>query len=87
LRLRSNRSIVIPPAKTGNLKTKRNAVTQTLTKNSGILNHLNDETLRLFIVHKKLIEPAIELTPAKCSLKITISTVLLECPNILLRGG
>jgi len=56
---------VIPPAKTGSLKTKRKAVTHTLTKNKGILNHLNDGAFKLFIVHRKLTEPAIELTPAK----------------------
>lgn len=55
----------MPPAKTGRLNTNRNAVTQTLTKNKGMLNHLNAGLFRLFIVHKKLIEPAILLTPAK----------------------
>jgi len=76
--LRSKRSIVIPPAKTGNLNTRRKAVTQTLIKNNGILNHLNLDLFKLFIVHKKLIEPAIELNPAKCKLKMTKSTPLLE---------
>lgn len=57
--------MVIPPAKTGKLKTSKNAVTQTLTRNKGILNHLNDGVFKLFIVHKKLIDPAIDLTPAK----------------------
>jgi hypothetical protein len=57
--------MVIPPARTGNLRTNKKAVTHTLTKNNGILNHLNAGLLRLFIVHKKLIEPAILLTPAK----------------------
>jgi hypothetical protein len=69
---------VIPPAKTGSLKTKRKAVTHTLTKNKGMLNHLKDGTLRLFIVQRKLTDPAIDLTPAKWRLKITISTLLLE---------
>lgn len=32
-------------------------------------------------------DPAIELTPAKCKLKITMSTLLLECPTNLLKGG
>jgi len=64
-RLRSKSNMVIPPANTGKLKTNKNAVTQTLIKNKGILNHLNDAVFRLFIVHKKLIEPAIDLTPAK----------------------
>jgi len=78
---------VIPPANTGSLNTRRKAVTQTLTKNNGILNQFKDETFRLFIVHRKLIDPAIDLTPAKWSLKITKSTLLLECPIILLKGG
>jgi hypothetical protein len=64
-RLRSNNSIVIPPANTGRLRTSKKAVTQTLTKNKGILNHLKDDLFKLFIVHKKLTEPAIELTPAR----------------------
>jgi hypothetical protein len=78
---------VIPPAKTGSLKTRRKAVTHTLTKNKGILNHLNEGVFKLFIVQRKLIDPAIELTPAKCNLKIIISTLFLECPTRLLRGG
>jgi len=77
-RLRSNSSIVIPPAKTGSLSTRRKAVTHTLTKNKGILNHLNDAVFKLFIVHKKLIDPAIDLRPARCNLKMTKSTLLLE---------
>jgi len=77
-KLRSNNNIVIPPAKTGRLSTNKKAVTQTLTRNKGMLNHLKDADFKLFIVHKKLIDPAIELNPAKCSLKITKSTLLLE---------
>jgi hypothetical protein len=79
--------MVIPPAKTGNLSTSRKAVTHTLTKNKGILNHLKEEDFKLFIVHRKLMDPAIELNPAKCNLKITKSTLLFECPINLLKGG
>jgi hypothetical protein len=43
-----------------------------------MLNHLKDGAFKLFIVHRRFTDPAIELTPAKCKLKITISTVLLE---------
>jgi hypothetical protein len=68
----------MPPAKTGNLKTSKNAVTHTLTRNKGRLNQLKIEDFKLLIVHKKLIEPAIELSPARCNLKITKSTELLE---------
>jgi len=86
-KFRSNKSIVIPPARTGNLKINKKAVTQTLIKNNGI--HIQEIALdlRLLIVHKKLMEPAIDLTPAKCRLKITRSTLQFECPVILLRGG
>jgi hypothetical protein len=62
-------------------------VTHTLTKNKGILNQFKETAFKLFIVHKKLIDPAIELTPARCKLKITKSTLLLECPIALLKGG
>jgi hypothetical protein len=57
--------MVIPPANTGKLKTRRKAVTHTLTRKRGILYHAVEGDLRLFIVHRKLIEPAMELTPAK----------------------
>jgi hypothetical protein len=85
--LRSNKSIVMPPANTGNLKTNKKAVTQTLIINNGILNHLNTAAFKLFMVHRKLMDPAIDLSPAKWRLKITISIELLECPKTLLRGG
>jgi hypothetical protein len=55
----------MPPASTGSLKTNRKAVTHTLIKNRGMLNQLRPGDFKLFIVHKKLIEPAIELTPAR----------------------
>lgn len=77
----------MPPAKTGSLRTKRKAVTHTLIKYKGILYQLKDGFLKLFIVQRKLIDPAMELTPARCKLKITKSTVLLECPKNLLKGG
>jgi len=79
--------MVIPPANTGRLRTKRKVVTHTLTKNKGMLNQSNESDFKLFIVHKKLIEPAIDLTPARCNLKIIKSTELFECPRAPLRGG
>jgi len=51
------------------------------------LYQLKVGAFKLFIVHKKLIDPAIELTPAKCKLKITRSMELFECPKKLLKGG
>lgn len=85
--LRSNNNIVIPPANTGSLSTNKNAVTHTLTKNKGILNQFIDDAFKLFIVHKKLIEPAMDLTPARCNLNTTMSTLLFECPKTPLKGG
>jgi len=41
----------------------------------------------LTIVTIKLIAPAIEETPAKCKLKIAISTEAPECAIIPLKGG
>lgn len=64
-KFRSNKSIVIPPASTGSLSTSKKAVTQTLIRNKGILNHLKPDDFKLFIVQRKLMEPAIELNPAK----------------------
>lgn len=86
-KFRSNSNIVMPPASTGNLRTSKKAVTHTLTKKRGILNHLKTELFKLFIVHRKLIEPAIDLNPARCNLKITKSIELVECPIIPLKGG
>lgn len=79
--------MVIPPAKTGSLSTKRKAVTQTATRNNGIFTQLKELIFKLFIVHKKFTDPAMELTPAKCNLKITMSTPILGCPSTLLKGG
>lgn len=68
----------MPPAKTGNLRTNKNVVTHSLTKNKGIFSHLKAADFKLFIVQRKFTDPAIELIPARCKLKITISTLKLE---------
>lgn len=86
-KFRSNKSIVIPPANTGNLRTNKKAVTHTLIKNKGIDIHEIALFFKLLIVHKKLMDPTIDLTPAKCRLKITKSTLQLEWPVIPLSGG
>jgi hypothetical protein len=49
-------------------------------------------TIRTFffkcnILHKKLIEPRIDLTPAKCKEKIAKSTLVPECAIFLDKGG
>lgn len=73
--LRSVNNIVIAPAKTGKLVTKRTAVMATAHKNRGIESSLKEKDDRaLIIVLKKLIDPKMDLIPAKCRLKIAIST-------------
>jgi hypothetical protein len=64
LKLRSVRSMVIPPAKTGRERTKRIAVKKILQINSGISGHVIPRLRKLIIVHRKLIEPPIEEAPA-----------------------
>lgn len=76
LKFRSNNNIVIPPANTGSLRTSKKAVTHTLTKKRGIFNQFIEEFFKLFIVQRKLIDPAIDLTPARCKLKIMRSTLI-----------
>lgn len=78
---------MIPPASTGSLRINKKAVIQTLNRKRDMLNQLNEGLFKLFTVHMKLIDLAMELTPAKCRLKITRSTVFLGVPRSLLRGG
>jgi len=74
LKLRSVRSIVIAPAKTGNLVTNKIAV----TKAQSIKGIRSKEIILVvreqIIVVKKLILPKIEEIPAICKLKIAKST-------------
>jgi hypothetical protein len=57
---------VIPPASTGNLKINKTAVILTAHRNKGSLSNENDLVAReVTIVVKKLIEPKIDLTPAR----------------------
>lgn len=66
LRLRSVNNIVIAPAKTGRLKINNTAVILTAHKNKGNLS--NEKVLvarEVTIVVKKLIDPKIDLIPAK----------------------
>jgi len=69
------RSIVIAPAKTGKLVTKRTAVT---ARAQSIRGKRSREILLVvreqIIVVKKLILPRIEDTPDKCNLKMARST-------------
>jgi len=64
--LRSVRSIVIAPAKTGNLTINRTAVIATDHRNSGRRDRESIEDIReTKIVVKKLILPRIDEIPAK----------------------
>jgi len=75
LKLRSVRSIVIAPAKTGNLVTNKIAVTAKAQSIKGIRSKEIILVVReQIIVVKKLILPKIEEIPAICKLKIAKST-------------
>jgi len=85
--LRSNKSIVIPPAKTGKDKININPATKIHQTKSGIFS-IEISLPRVFhIVHIKFRLLKIDLTPARCKLKIAKSTAPPLCPRILLRGG
>ena len=67
--------MVIAPAKTGSDKTNNHEVIKTAQANKGILC-IYIPGARIFItVVIKLIEPAIDETPAICKLKIAKSTL------------
>jgi hypothetical protein len=74
-KFRSVKSIVIAPAKTGNLTISKTAVIATDHKNRGSRAIVTLAEVRdTRIVVKKLILPKIEETPARCKLKIAKST-------------
>ena len=73
-KLRSVSSIVIAAASTGSASSSRNAVTSTAQANSGILCSVMPGARMLKMVVMKLIAPRIELTPARCSDRIAMST-------------
>jgi hypothetical protein len=78
-RLRSVRSIVIAPAKTGSDSRSRKAVISTDQTKSGILC-INIPGARILkMVAMKLIAPIIEEAPERCRLKIARSTDGPEC--------
>jgi hypothetical protein len=64
LKLRSVRSIVIPPAKTGSLRINKIAVKKTLQIKRGSSCHDIPCLRRFKIVHMKLMDPPIEEAPA-----------------------
>lgn len=77
LKLRSVSSIVIAPARTGRASSRRMAVIRTDQTNRGMLSMVVVSDRILIIVVMKLIAPRIEDAPAKCSLKIPRSTLIL----------
>lgn len=62
---RSVKSIVIAPAKTGRDRTKRNVVNRTLQINRGRRSNDIKAFRMLIMVEIKLIEPKIDLAPAR----------------------
>jgi hypothetical protein len=78
---------VIAPAKTGKLNSNKNAVISIDQTNNGNLFISIPRHRILKIVTIKLIAPAIEDTPAKCSEKIPASTEAPECAKTPLNGG
>lgn len=78
---------MIAPASTGRDKSSKTAVIKTDQTNKGVALSLIP-SIRIFImVVIKLIAPKIDLTPAKCKLKIVKSTETAEWANPLDRGG
>jgi hypothetical protein len=87
LKFLSVKSIVIAPANTGKVITRRKAVKNNDQINKGKRYKVKPLTRIFIIVVIKLIAPAIEDTPDKCKLKIAKSTEPPECEVILERGG
>jgi hypothetical protein len=73
LKFLSVKSIVIPPAKTGNDNNSNTAVIKTAQTNRGSLCIVKPGALIFKIVVIKFIAPKIELIPAKCKLNIAKS--------------
>lgn len=73
-RFRSVKSIVIAPAKTGNLKSKSKAVIPTAHTNRGIRSKVIPVDRILIIVVIKLTAPKIDEIPAKWREKMLRST-------------
>jgi hypothetical protein len=85
--LRSVNSIVIAPARTGNDNNSKKAVIKDTQTKRGILWNHNPPARILIIVVIKFIAPAIEAPPAKCKLKIAMSTAAPLCATASAKGG
>jgi hypothetical protein len=85
--LRSVKSIVIAPAKTGNDRRSRIAVIKTDHGKSGIRSNSIPSTRKFINVLIKLTAPSKEEIPAKCKEKIAKSTEAPLWDALPLRGG
>jgi len=84
---RSVKSIVIAPAKTGRDRTRRKVVSKTLQMKRGKRSSEVKWFRILIMVEIKLIDPRIDLAPAKCKEKIAKSTANPLWPIVLAKGG
>lgn len=87
LRFRSVRSMVIAPANTGRVKSRRITVMITDHTNKGIRSRRMPFQRILIIVVMKLTAPRIDEAPARCREKIARSTEGPEWARFLARGG
>lgn len=74
LKLRSNNSIVIAPAKTGRESSKRTVVIKIDQISSGWKENFIKELVKFIIVTMKFTAPRIEEIPARCKERIARST-------------
>lgn len=86
-KFRSVKSIVIAPANTGKDKRSKIAVIKTAQGNKGIRSRDILSVRRFAKVLIKLTAPKSEEIPAKCKEKIVKSTLIPECPKVVLKGG
>jgi len=87
LKFRSVSSIVIAPASTGRDRSSRMAVISTDHTNSGVLS-IEETDVRMFeIVVMKFTAPRIDDAPAKCNLKIPMSTLIAVWKALSASGG
>lgn len=86
-KLRSVRSIVIAPAKTGNERRRRIAVKNTDQTNRGVWSQVRPGARMLMIVVIKFTAPRIDEAPAKCRLKMDRSTDAPAWAMPAARGG
>lgn len=86
-KLRSVRSIVIAPARTGSERRSKTAVITTAHTNKEMCSNRSPFQRILTVVVIKLIAPKIEDTPARCKEKIARSTEGPAWAKLAERGG